>query len=86
MGIGSLLRSVSFAVVKALCTCEIYEGDIIFDTHDHGDRYEVVYEHNGFWMKDREANEYGSGFEDAQCVEVIGNIHENPELLEVDDE
>lgn len=61
---------------------EIYEGDIVRENGEFGedDRYVVEYEFNGFWLKGRGDNEFDFGNPDN--MEVIGNIWENPELLE----
>ena len=60
---------------------EIYEGDIVHEHDEWGEdgRFEVEFSYNGFWLKYREANEFGFG--DPDEMEVIGNIFENPELL-----
>ena len=42
--------------------------------------YIVKYDHNGFWLDDRDANEYD--FSDTDEMTVIGNIYENPEPLD----
>lgn len=61
---------------------EIYEGDIVLEYESgrgiYGIKYEVAYEHNGFWLKDRD-NECGFGLTDD--MEIIGNIYENSELI-----
>ena len=63
---------------------EIYEGDVIKVERD-GIIYRVEWIHGGFGLEPR----YNSPFyprlgnvELREKIEVIGNIHENPELLE----
>lgn len=68
---------------------EIYEGDIV-DTGEKYGKYKVVF--SEFWCgfsfeggkgrKTRGGTEYPRFSQDWDSVEVIGNIHENPELLE----
>ena len=61
---------------------EIYEGDILYVFDKESDLNEkniVIFEKGGFMLKD--CNE-AHVFEILDICEVIGNIHENPELLE----
>ena len=72
---------------------EIYEGDIVQIPDDWeeygvaaGQRYEVYFAYGGFRCKPLGFAEIrgdkGYWIEDSEDFEVIGNIHENPELLE----
>ena len=69
---------------------KIFEGDIVKDQYCI---YEVVYDGNGYYAKVVELlQECGTqkgilyNFSDYKDLEVIGNIYENPDLLEkVDD-
>ena len=60
---------------------EIYEGDVIEDMENKEYRYVVEFIGGGFHLKDFPADEYSFEYETGQS-EVIGNIYENPELIE----
>ena len=68
----------------------IYEGDIIKITGDVmtiGLKYmdclfKVIWEDNGFWFEMLDENDC-LGFCEYWEYEIVGNLHENPELLEV---
>ena len=69
----------------------IYEGDIIkipddYDTYGMFacEKREVYFNEGGFRLKPKwDKNSRGNWLEDTKDFEVIGNIYENPELLEV---
>ncbi|WP_249261235.1 YopX family protein [Lactiplantibacillus plantarum] len=58
---------------------EIYEGDIVEVTSQYwgmlGNRYEVKFKQGAFYVK------YGLLSKISPSISVIGNVHENPELL-----
>lgn len=63
---------------------EIYEGDIIKSNHNI-DFYKVYYDENRFIIEDKWGNlirPTQTAINHFEC-EVIGNIYDNPELLEV---
>ena len=63
---------------------KIFEGDIIkghpFYSHKDYRTCEVVYEPYGFYLYDFTINGY-SPLDNLEDIEIIGNIHDNPELL-----
>ena len=70
---------------------EIYEGDIISETSDLGEDFDYHFEYIVYWNEDNlcwsvKCIDGYSWHEDLweinSSIKVIGNIHENPELLE----
>ena len=76
---GEILKLMQYTGLKDKNGVEIYEGDIVRHATDEG-VYKVIFEDGGFYVKNlfeydfQPINEYP--------LEVIGNIYENPELLE----
>lgn len=60
---------------------EIYEGDILYD-HYSNNRFRVYFTYASFDVEGILEAEYRSLSDVANDSEVIGNIHDNPELLE----
>jgi uncharacterized phage protein (TIGR01671 family) len=67
---------------------KIFEGDIIKIPDDYdefginaGEIYEVYFAFGGFRLKPKHSKAKGFWLEDDKTVEIIGNIHDNPELL-----
>lgn len=71
---------------------EIYEGDIVKIPDDYdlygfnaGEKYQIYFAYGGFRLKpkyDRKNKAKGFYLEDDKILEKIGNIYENPKILE----
>lgn len=66
--------------LKDLSGVEIFEGDILFDKHHNPQIGVVVFYEGAFQLLAN--NMYYPLIQFDGDVEIIGNIHENPELLE----
>ena len=79
---GSIDRVVMMSTsLKDINGTEIYEGDIV--KNEYAETYVVKWLDAGFYLEER----YNGGFDYSELhfgnnKEVIGNIYENPELLE----
>ena len=75
------IELIEYTGLKDMKGKEIYEGDILFETFRE-EYFKVVFENGSFRA---EVNEYSLDLEDyANICEVVGNIYENPELIEED--
>lgn len=61
---------------------EIWEGDIVNWTVLGGEICQIRYKDSAFLIEFRHFDKYQAG----KWVEVIGNIHENPDLIEDNDD
>ena len=63
---------------------EIYEGDIVKHIREGAKPTEVIFDRGGFRRRlpNRDFDLYAGYFDWSDNFEVIGNIYENPELLQ----
>ena len=73
------IELMQYSGLKDMREKEIYEGDILFESF--GEEYfKVVFEDGSFRV---ETEEYSLPLKEyAHICEIIGNIYENPELME----
>lgn len=71
---------MQFTGLKDLNGVEIFEGDILFDKHHNPQIGVVVFYEGAFQLLAN--NMYYPLIQFDGDVEIIGNIHENPKLLE----
>ena len=73
------LKIMQYTGLKDKNNKEIYEGDILFESFSE-EYFKVAFENGSFRA---EVDEYSLDLEDyAHICEVVGNIYENPELME----
>ena len=73
------IELMQYSGLKDMKGKEIYEGDILFESFSE-EYFKVVFENGSFRA---EVDEYSLDLEDyAHICEVVGNIYENPELME----
>ena len=75
------LELMQYTEVKDKNGKEIYEGDI-YHVGDKNIRYSVVWFDSGFEGKQLRSTSYAGLKSWAKDIEILGNIYENPELLE----
>ena len=71
---------------------KIFEGDIVtacdeitFSPFEFGITGKVVYDECAFFIEPKDVMETQYLFNECAAYEVVGNIHDNPELLEVEE-
>ena len=73
------IELMQYTGLKDMDGKEIYEGDILFESFRE-EYFKVVFENGSFRA---EADGYSLDLEDYDDIcEVVGNIYENPELME----
>ncbi|MDU2085986.1 YopX family protein [Clostridium perfringens] len=83
---GNLMR---YTGLKDISEKEIYEGDIVSFYNDEEYKFKstnalVIYDSAVFMLEHKKLGEEYLGEMDIEnmCIKIIGNIYENPELLE----
>lgn len=80
------IEIMQYTGLKDKCGNEIYEGDIIRHSDEHEICTAIVkFEQYGYFLDWINVNALDSQLKNFQCsdeLEIIGNIYENPELLD----
>lgn len=84
---GNLMR---YTGLKDINEKEIYEGDIVSFYNDEEYKFKstnalVIYDSAAFMLEHKKLGKEYLGEMDIEnmCIKIIGNIYENPELLEI---
>lgn len=61
---------------------DVYEGDVLASPRRFRNRYEVLFKDGIFFGEGRFNPEGGAAAYFFPCCEIIGNVHDNPALIE----
>jgi hypothetical protein len=60
---------------------DVYEGDLVYSDQWNPSKYEVVFDRGAFCLKFEDDAAYYPDIKYVEGMKVIGNIHQNSELL-----